>query len=208
LRDLDRRIASDTSMRGKRASHAFGDRRAPDEPIAAGPPHPAALPLDELRKQVELTRGRTGGPGGQHRNKVETAVELRHAPTDVGAHASERRSVGENLRVAIARLRLNLAVRVRCPVPEGDARSELWKSRVPETGANAGRIIVSPRHHDFPSMLAEALDVLHACGHEHKRAAARLACTPSQLVRFLKDHPPAIAWVNSVRVARGLHGLK
>ena len=36
--------------------------------------HPAALPFDALLKECEVRRLRRSGPGGQHRNKVETAV--------------------------------------------------------------------------------------------------------------------------------------
>ena len=54
--------------------------------------HPARLPIDELLADCEERRLRRGGPGGQHRNKVETAVELTHRPTSVAAEANERRS--------------------------------------------------------------------------------------------------------------------
>ena len=64
-------------------------------------------------QQCAWTRSRTGGPGGQHRNKVQTAVELIHTPTGVRAKAGERRSVRDNVRAAIGRLRLALAVEHR-----------------------------------------------------------------------------------------------
>lgn len=166
--------------------------------------HPAALPETDLLAQCDLTKGRASGPGGQHRNKVETKVTLHHTPTGVEAHAGERRSVVDNTRVALFRLRLALAVGVRCPVPIGDARSKLWKSRVtPE-----GRISCNPRHGDFPAMLAEALDMVHSCALDTPKAAIRLACSHSQLVKLLKDHPPALVGLNRDRKAQGLHPLR
>ena len=51
--------------------------------VYVNPPHPATLAEEALLKQCEITFGRTAGPGGQHRSKVETAVSLRHAPTDI-----------------------------------------------------------------------------------------------------------------------------
>ena len=61
-----------------------------DKP-AERPVHPAMLDEDELLKDVTMERGRSGGPGGQHRNKNETAVTLTHGPTGISAQAGERR---------------------------------------------------------------------------------------------------------------------
>ena len=72
--------------------------------------HPAALPDDDLLSICNETRTRRGGPGGQHRNKVETAVVLQHRPTGLNAEANERRSQADNRRVALQRLRLRLAI--------------------------------------------------------------------------------------------------
>ncbi|MCB9844499.1 MAG: peptide chain release factor-like protein [Phycisphaeraceae bacterium] len=165
--------------------------------------HPAALAPDDLLRQCTLERGRSGGPGGQHRNKRETHVTLTHGPTGVTAQAGERRSGEENRRVALSRLRMALAIEVRRGVPAGEARSDLWRSRCRD-----GRIACGPRHADFPAMLAEALDMLHACGLDHRKAAIRLDCTPSQLVRLLERHPPALVSLNRVRAERGLPELK
>ncbi|MEO0965778.1 MAG: peptide chain release factor-like protein, partial [Planctomycetota bacterium] len=75
--------------------------------------HPAAMTEEELIRGCEVFRGRRGGPGGQHRNKVETAVRLVHRATGLEGQASERRSQAENRRVALRRLRWRLAVEVR-----------------------------------------------------------------------------------------------
>lgn len=165
--------------------------------------HPASLEDGALLAQCVWTRSRGGGPGGQHRNKVETTVHIVHTPTGIEAKAGERRSVSENKREAIRRLRLALATRHRVGVPEGECRSPLWRSRV-----RGGRIILSVSHRDFPSMLAEALDVLEACGLDLHRAGVRLECTPTQLARLVRDHAPAWALLNEQRVKRGLHPLK
>jgi protein subunit release factor B len=77
--------------------------------------HPAALPLPDLQPLCDITRTRRSGPGGQHRNKVETAVVITHRPTGISAQASERRSQAENLAVAWKRLRVELAFGVREP---------------------------------------------------------------------------------------------
>lgn len=171
-------------------------------------PHPATLDDDELLKQCELGKSRTGGPGGQHRNKVESKVTLTHLPTGAQAHAGERRTVHENKRVALFRLRLALATDVRHPLPNGDrfgdTRSPLWKSRA--TGD--GRIVCNPSHRDYPALLAEALDVIETVGGDPARAAIRLECTPSQLIKLVKQHHPAMAQWNHLREQHGQHPLQ
>jgi len=66
---------------------------------------------------VEITFFRGSGPGGQHRNKTETGVRIRHLPTGVIVTATESRSRSLNLRRAMARLEERLAARRRRPKP-------------------------------------------------------------------------------------------
>ncbi|USN98140.1 MAG: peptide chain release factor-like protein [Phycisphaeraceae bacterium] len=178
-------------------------RSLEDAPAAPREPHPAMLDDDALLAACEWTRSRDGGPGGQHRNKVETAVHIKHVATGIEAKAGERRTVRENKRVAILRLRLALATGYRAGVPDGECRSAMWRARVKK-----GRIVLSTNHADFPAMLSEALDVIEACGMDLKRAGTRLECSPTQLARLVKEHPPAWVLMNEQRVRRGLHALR
>jgi hypothetical protein len=165
--------------------------------------HPASLPAETLLGQCQSRRLRRSGPGGQHRNKVETAVQLMHSPSGVAAEANERRSQAENRRVAAFRLRVNLALAIRSPVPEPCVPSRLWQTRL-----RAGRIEVSAAHDDFPSLLAEALDVLAACGAEPRRAGPLLNTTGSQIVKLLAREPRALAMLNQWRFERGLRPIR
>ena len=58
---------------------------------------------------------KASGPGGQHRNKVSSAVRLRHRPSEVTAVANDSRSQHTNRRNAVRRLRVNIACRCRTP---------------------------------------------------------------------------------------------
>ena len=167
------------------------------------PTHPAALDTEVLLKVCTITRGRASGPGGQHRNKVETHITVEHKPSGIDAQAGERRLAKENKSVAIRRLRLRLAMGIRLDVPAGDIRSTLWKTRCVKR-----RIVCNPKHTDFPSLLAEALDVIEACGLDVKKASARLECSTTQLVRFVADHRPSFDQLNQSREDHGLHRFR
>ncbi len=173
------------------------------DPIYVSAPHPATLDDDTFLTECVLGRGRTSGPGGQHRNRVQTMVTLTHKPTGVEAHAGERRSPEVNKRVALKRLRLQLAIQARAPVPLGDIGSDLWRSRVRD-----GKIACNADHRDYPAMLAEALDVIHNAGLDLKRASTRLMCTRSQLIKLIAKEPSALAALNEARESKGKHPLR
>lgn len=67
----------------------------------------AALQLDDdaLLAACDIDVFVGSGPGGQHRNKTESAVRLTHRDTGVVVTATERRSQHENKIHALARLR-------------------------------------------------------------------------------------------------------
>ena len=164
--------------------------------------HPALCKIEQLRDECEVRFQRRSGPGGQHRNKVETAVILIHTPTGVKAEANERRSQAENLKVAMRRMRVNLALEFRSKtVP--DEPGELWRSR-----CSSGRIQISERHEDFGGVLAEAIDALHLHGWDVRAAANWLGCSSSQLIKLLKIETRALQLTNRKRAENGLHPLK
>ncbi|MHC4876221.1 MAG: peptide chain release factor family protein [Planctomycetota bacterium] len=166
-------------------------------------PHPATLSDEELLRECLEVRTRRSGPGGQHRNKVETAIVLTHSTTGIAAEANERRSQSDNRRVALFRLRINLALQHRSTDQVIASASALWSSR-----CRNQRIAVNPSHQDFPSLLAEALDVLSAADWDVGAAASQLQVSTSQLAKFLKLEPRAFALLNAERQKRELRPLR
>ena len=98
------------------------------------------LPDDALLAQCEVQAHRASGPGGQHRNKAETAVRLVHGPSGVTAEGKDERSRSQNLRIALARLREKLARRAYRPPPRRPTRpSRGARERRLETKRHTGR---------------------------------------------------------------------
>lgn len=172
--------------------------------------HPARQPIHDLLRDCRQERSRGSGPGGQHRNRVETEVRWTHLPTGIKGAAGERRQRKANEAVALKRLRLNLALQHRTPlsddrfVPPGAYEpSEAWSLR-----RRGERIKVNPEHEEFPALLAEVLDLLDVYEDHVARTAAAFRVTRSQLVKFLALAPQALAALNERRKAAGKHPLR
>jgi protein subunit release factor B len=76
--------------------------------------------LETLKQQVTVETYRSSGPGGQRKNKTETAVRLKHLPSGITVIATEHRSQAQNRELAFERLarrleRLNQPRKRRIP---------------------------------------------------------------------------------------------
>lgn len=60
------------------------------------------------RDDLEIKTTRGSGPGGQHRNKTETAVVVKHKPTGLTVRSEDSRSQEANRQNALALLRARL----------------------------------------------------------------------------------------------------
>jgi len=93
--------------------------------------------LRRLRKEVLIETYRSSGPGGQRKNKTETAVRLKHLPSGITVIATEHRSQAQNRKLAFERLRerllkLNRPRRRRIPtrIPLGAVERKKEEKRV------------------------------------------------------------------------------
>src|SRR5262249_31666984 len=71
---------------------------------------------EQMRKLLENCAGepsRAAGPGGQHRNKTESAVRMTHRPSGIVRVATEHRSQLRNRELALERIWKALEARRR-----------------------------------------------------------------------------------------------
>jgi ribosome-associated protein len=60
---------------------------------------------EDLLRECEVETFRSSGPGGQHVNKTESAVRLRHLPSGIVVTSREERSQHQNKALCLQKLR-------------------------------------------------------------------------------------------------------
>ena len=162
---------------------------------------------DVLLGQCEVDRFRASGPGGQKRNKTDSAVRLRHRPTGLVGEANESRSQHENRARALRRLRLEIAFVRRAPVAIDACAPGVTKPPALREALATGRFAMSPKNARFPLAIAALFDVLEACGWQLAQAGPHLGLTTSALSRALSEEDIVFRAANERRTALHLPPL-
>jgi hypothetical protein len=166
------------------------------------------LASDEaLIAQSEVDRYRASGPGGQHRNKTESAVRLRHKLSGVTAIGEDSRSQAENKIHAVRRLRAAIALDVREPVTlDGYAPSPRLAGLV--SGGTAPLGARTRLTGEYWAAIAELLDLLVAGALEIGATAQRLGITTGALSKLLLHDEQVARAVNDLRRSRSMRPLR
>jgi protein subunit release factor B len=96
---------------------------------------------DDLLRQCEVETFRSSGPGGQHVNKTESAVRLKHVPSGIVVSSQQERSQHRNKVICLQKLRSKVAqlnCRPKKRVPTRIPRSA--KKRTLEAKAHRSQI--------------------------------------------------------------------
>lgn len=170
------------------------------------PPHPAIIEIDDFLSHCRLTSHRRGGPGGQHRNKVSSAIIALHEPTGVSAEANERRDQSQNRRIAIERLRARLALVLRTL---STADKPIHRLEVSLRDRWHGRSLkIAESNFDRSAVMALVLDDLHRAGGQPSLVAAQWSISTSSVVNFVAAQPAAFQLVNRWREHHGRSPLR
>jgi len=177
--------------------------------------HRPYLSLDDraLAAECDVHLYRSSGPGGQHRNKVSSAVRLRHRPTGIAAHADGSRSQHDNRRMALRRLRMNLACRHRLGIDPGEGRIPpvvaecLFTPHGRASGRTAHKLQVGRKDHRFWLVAAVVLDVLDACAGRLAETARFFGISTANLVGVLQSDRHLLAATQALRKQHGQKSL-
>jgi hypothetical protein len=162
---------------------------------------------DALIAECDVDRYRASGPGGQHRNKTESAVRLRHRATGATAIGEDSRSQHENKLHAVRRLRAAIALATREGVTlDGFVPSARLAALLAGGTAPLGER--TRRTGEYWAAIAELLDVVAASGMEIASAARTLGVTTGALSKLLLHDEQVARWVNDARRRLGLRPLR
>lgn len=175
---------------------------ADNEPQSTSVDVDTLLALDEaaLERQCDFHAYRSGGPGGQKRNKTSSAVRLTHLPTGVTAFSADFRSQVQNRRRALHRLRFRLAAEFRQPVDIRGYEPPAWLTALRQDA----KLTANPKNPAYARLAAHVLDVLDAADARLSTAAALIGIPTSNLVHLIEAEPTVNRAAHQIRRKYGV----
>lgn len=167
---------------------------------------------EELMEQCDMGTFKASGPGGQHRNKRESAVRLKHLPTGIIAQAVEDRSQHKNRASALSRLRTLIALKVRRPINLEDYTPPVELLQIlPLKSSVRGKDVgpqIGPNNSKFSPGMQALLDLLFAVEGSVSDAAKILGLSTGALSRLILSDDSLRTAANELRASKGLKPLR
>ena len=192
-------------------SHSSSTGTGKQSPAPYSPEFWLAFSDEELLAQCRVERFRVSGPGGQHRNKTDSAVRLTHEPSGVVGFASERRSQHQNRLVALARLRRNIAIEARTDIDLDTYHLPRTLQRILPRSVQTklpGKDRVGPKHREFWTGAGPLLDLFNAVRGSTSDCASQIGCSSNQLTKLFASEQHLWAAANAIREQHGLSLLR
>ena len=158
---------------------------------------------DQLLRECRVDTYRSGGPGGQKRQKTSNGVRIVHLPTGLTATSTEWRTLRENRLYAIRRLRLKLATELREPIDLANFEPPDWFLSI----RRDNQIEASHRHSYYAAAAGLMLDLLHSLGGNPAAVGVNLGVSTTAVVKFLEGEPHLWTAANKIRADFGMPAL-
>jgi protein subunit release factor B len=159
----------------------------------------------DMLAQSTVDKYRARGPGGQKRNKTDSAVRIRHHPTELIAIAVESRSQHQNRAKAIKRLRQMIALHVRVAI---DLPTYKPSETMAECIVRGQQLQVGRRDRRYNLVAAEVLDLIVATKGRLSESAEALGVSTGNLSKFIAKDLKLKARVNEIRKAEGIGNIR
>lgn len=157
-----------------------------------------ALDDESLCRLCTFEFFKSSGPGGQHRNKVSSAVRVKLVSFDISAEDCSERTQHRNRANALNKLRHLLALKVREEI------SDAGEGAAPEAAEGRVPFDCSMRNPRYYLFIARLLDHLEAAGFDQRQAAAVYGVSPTALIRKIAADPSLWAHCQRRREELGL----
>jgi hypothetical protein len=146
---------------------------------------------DELLKLCNIDFFKATGPGGQKRNKTESAVRLTLKNSSITATATDDRQQSVNRLHALRRLRQQIAFELREePTPWDD------------------RLDMNPKNPEYALFLANLLDNLAKYDWQVSEVAQVYGISTGQLIKIFAKYDPLWQFVNQERQKKNYKPLR